>query len=66
MILVLLMMGFFLLAHWLACIWYAIGFAERAGPKVRKIIDCKLHLQLKCNIAVTVIVVIPPPTNSQL
>ena len=34
-VLILLMSAFALVAHWLACIWYAIGFAERAGPKVR-------------------------------
>ena len=28
LILVLLMMGFFLLAHWLACIWYVIAENE--------------------------------------
>lgn len=28
LILVLLMMGFFLLAHWLACIWYVIAEKE--------------------------------------
>ena len=33
-VLILLMSAFALVAHWLACIWYAIGFAERAGPKV--------------------------------
>ena len=27
------MSAFALVAHWLACIWYAIGFAERSGPK---------------------------------
>ena len=32
-VLVLLMAAFALVAHWLACIWYAIGFAERSGPK---------------------------------
>ena len=31
--LILLMSAFALVAHWLACIWYAIGFAERSGPK---------------------------------
>ena len=33
-VLILLMSAFALVAHWLACIWYAIGFAERSGPKV--------------------------------
>ena len=32
-VLILLMSAFALVAHWLACIWYAIGFAERSGPK---------------------------------
>ena len=32
-VLVLLMAAFALVAHWLACIWYAIGYAERSGPK---------------------------------
>ena len=32
-VLILLMAAFALVAHWLACIWYAIGFAERSGPK---------------------------------
>ena len=27
------MAAFALVAHWLACIWYAIGYAERSGPK---------------------------------
>ena len=35
-VLILLMSAFALVAHWLACIWYAIGFAERSGPKVVK------------------------------
>lgn len=30
-ILILLMFAFALIAHWLACIWYAIGIAERPG-----------------------------------
>ena len=34
-VLILLMSAFALVAHWLACIWYAIGFAERSGPKVK-------------------------------
>ena len=33
-VLILLMSAFALVAHWLACIWYAIGFAERSGRKV--------------------------------
>ncbi|XP_052861267.1 potassium voltage-gated channel subfamily H member 2 [Anopheles cruzii] len=32
-VLVLLMATFALIAHWLACIWYAIGNAERSQPK---------------------------------
>ncbi|CAB4062583.1 KCNH2 [Lepeophtheirus salmonis] len=32
-VLVLLMATFALIAHWLACIWYAIGYAERSGPR---------------------------------
>ena len=32
-VLILLMAAFALVAHWLACIWYAIGYAERSGPK---------------------------------
>lgn len=31
-VLILLMATFALIAHWLACIWYAIGHAERSGP----------------------------------
>ncbi|XP_059086068.1 potassium voltage-gated channel subfamily H member 2-like isoform X2 [Tigriopus californicus] len=31
-VLILLMATFALIAHWLACIWYAIGYAERSGP----------------------------------
>ena len=37
-VLILLMSAFALVAHWLACIWYAIGFAERAGPKVGRVL----------------------------
>ena len=32
-VLILLMSAFALVAHWLARIWDAIGFAERSGPK---------------------------------
>ena len=42
-VLILLMSAFALVAHWLACIWYAIGFAERSGPKVRNCFYYCLH-----------------------
>ena len=32
-VLILLMSAFALVAHWLACIWYAIGFTERSDSK---------------------------------
>ena len=34
-VLFLLMAGFALVAHWLACIWYAIANAERPGLRNR-------------------------------
>jgi len=34
-VLILLMATFALIAHWLACIWYAIGHAERSGDMAR-------------------------------
>lgn len=36
-VLILLMASFALIAHWLACIWYAIGNVERPGLKEPKI-----------------------------
>ena len=50
-VLILLMSAFALVAHWLACIWYAIGFAERSGPKVSFII-CESFTFIFCNILI--------------
>lgn len=36
-VLLLLMATFALIAHWLACIWYAIGNVERLTPRGRQI-----------------------------
>ena len=33
------MLAFALIAHWLACIWYAIGNIERQDPTVRGWLD---------------------------
>jgi hypothetical protein len=33
------MLAFALIAHWLACIWYAIGNIERQDPSVRGWLD---------------------------
>ena len=69
-VLILLMSAFALVAHWLACIWYAIGFAERAGPKVGRVlfplqsID-KLQLKLKAR-SILVFAFIPPTHHHQL
>lgn len=41
-VLVLLVAGFALVAHWLACIWYAIGNAER--PTLERKIGWLDHL----------------------
>ncbi len=38
-VLCLLMLAFALIAHWLACIWYAIGNIERQDPSVRGWLD---------------------------
>ena len=36
-VLLLLMATFALIAHWLACIWYAIGYHERLDPTIKSI-----------------------------
>ena len=63
-VLILLMSAFALVAHWLACIWYAIGFAERAGPKVGRVLFLhqtieKLFPKLKAR-DVSMFAIIPP------